>query len=526
MADFPVDFVIPYVNSMVKSWQDNYIKFCKENGYQDRLAALNNERFRDWGFLKYLFRGIDRNLPFIRKVFLLLQDEHQIPTWLKTEEVEIIYHKDFIPEKYLPTYNSTSIEMFLDKIPGLSEHFIYANDDIYAMKPMVAENFFSEDGLSVKIGFRQRMLKKPLLQFDLVCNTCFNMIQRKLIARDTTPNYLTPYHEFVPMIKSHVAKVNEMFWGEIEKGITPFRNVKNHNQYIYSYYEFFTKNTLQPDRDYIYYNMEDNAESVRKVIVEAPCDTLVLNDSEKTNVQLWGGNQDILTAFEYRWPGMSRFEFRPRVSICIPAYNAAQFIERCLSTIPKRDDVEVVIINDASQDNTLEVIDKLISSYPKFQILSCKQNMGVGFCRNVLMDRANGDYIFFLDSDDWLVTDEFVKVLDGILKEQNILTPKYIRNDGFSGYPNILRGCFIKKSYIGQVRHDPAIRCFEDVNFKNQLKQAKGGQIDEEKIDTILYHYDLPRKGSITWEHWKERGLAAYQRGADTWEKWFKGKPR
>ena len=525
MLNFPVDLVFPYVNSTVKTWQDEYINFCKTHGYEDRVKAFNNERYRDWGYLRYMFRGIDQNMPFVRKVFLILQDEDQAPAWLQQDQVEIVLHKDFIPEQFLPTYNSTTIEMFLDRIPGLAEHFIYANDDIYAMKPMMATDFFTPDG-KVKIGFRQRTLKAPLLQFDAVCNNCFNMVQRKLVLRDTTPNYLTPFHEFVPMIKSHVTKVNELFHNEIEKGITPFRAPTNHNQYIYSYYEFFTNNNDMPTRTYEYMNMENNVEQVKSILIEGKTNTLVLNDSEKTDVRLWAGNPDISLAFEYRWPKVSKFEERPKVTICIPMYNAAAYIERCINSIPKRSDVEIIIIDDASQDESLKLVDNLIRGWPKFQILQVRSNSGVGFCRNILIDRANGKYIFFLDSDDWLITEEFNKALDLVLKDQDILTPKYVRNDGFSGYPTILRGCFIKREYIGKVRHNAEQRCFEDVGFKRMLKESKGGILNEEQLDMVIYHYDLPRKGSVTWEHWKERGVAAYQHSLDTWEKWYRNKPR
>ena len=240
MINFPVDFVLPYVNCLSQKWQNTYIDFCKKNGYADRVKNFNPERYRDWGFFRYAFRGIEYNLPFINKIYLILQDEDQIPQWMKTDKIQIVYHKDFIPSEYLPTYNSTTIEMFLDKIPGLSEHFIYSNDDIYPLLKMQAEHFFTEDG-KVKIGFRERVLS-GYGQFDLVCCRCYNEVQLLTKFRDTTPQYLTPYHEFTPMIKSHLTKVNELFGDRIEKGISAFREPKNHNQYIYSYIDYKKKN--------------------------------------------------------------------------------------------------------------------------------------------------------------------------------------------------------------------------------------------------------------------------------------------
>ena len=523
MIDFPIDLVFPYVNSTSKKWQKTYVDFCRSNGYKQRINNFNSERYRDWGFLRYMFRGIDNNLKFIRKVFLILQAPDQIPEWLDQNSVEIVYHEDFIPKEYLPTYNSTTIEMFLDKIPGLSEHFIYANDDLYAMLPMSAEDFYTEDN-KVKIGFRQRQLK-DFMQFNVVCCNCFNQVQIAAGLRDVTPDYLTPFHEFMPMIKSHVTKIKELLGDRIYKGITPFRDAKNHNQYIYPYYELAIQNAVMPERTYAYINMEDKINDVTDIIMQKPTHTLVLNDNENTNVELWQGGAPVRKAFEATMFRMSRFEKKPRVTIAIPAYNAAEYIGACLDSIPVRDDIEVLVIDDCCTDNTQGILADKIKRFRKYGIFKMNQNSGVAACRNALLDLASGEYIFFLDSDDKINAEAFNKVIDTELKDQNILTSKYVRNDGFSGYPTILRGCFVKMSYIGNIRHDVGRRCFEDVDFKRRLTESHGGKLDETKSEEIVYLYNVPRIGSITWNYWKERGVQGYKNEAD-WEKWYSGRAR
>ena len=523
MIDFPIDLVFPYVNSTSKKWQKTYIDFCRNNGYKQRVNNFNSERYRDWGFLRYMFRGIENNLKFINKIYLILQAPDQIPEWLDQSSVEIVYHEDFIPKEYLPTYNSTTIEMFLDKIPGLSEHFIYANDDLYAMKPITAEDFFTEDG-KVKIGFRQRKLA-DLMQFNVVCCHCFNEIQLATLGRDTTPDYVTPFHEFMPMIKSHVTKTKELIGERLYRNITPFRDAKNHNQYIYPYYEFCTNNTVMPERTYAYINMENNIKEVTDIITSCSANTLVLNDNENTDIKLWGNGQSVHKAFETTMFKMSRFEYKPKVTIAIPVYNAQDYIADCLNSIPARNDIEIIIIDDCCTDNTLSVISGIINRFGKYGIFRTQQNSGVAFCRNALLNVANGEYIFFLDSDDKIDGDAFNRIVDNELKNQDILTPKYIRNDGFSGYPTILRGCFVKMSYIGNVRHDISRRCFEDVDFKARLKQSKGNVLNEERSDETVYLYNIPRIGSLTWEYWKSHGSQGYKSKED-WEKWYGGRAR
>ena len=106
-------------------------------------------RYRDYNTLKYLLRGIDKYLPWIRNLYIIVEQESQIPKWLNRDKVKIIYHKDIIPEKLLPTYNSGTIEMYLKNIPELSEYFIYGNDDMFPLSSMTKSDFFDEDGLPV-----------------------------------------------------------------------------------------------------------------------------------------------------------------------------------------------------------------------------------------------------------------------------------------------------------------------------------------------------------------------------------------
>ena len=105
------------------------------------------------------------------------------------------------------------------------------------------------------------------------------------------------------------------------------------------------------------------------------------------------------------------------------------------------------------------------------------------------------------------------------LRNQTILKCKHKRNDGHVWYPCVHRGDFIKKSFIGDTRH-PSKRCDEDAVFRKLLKQKFGYQ--EEKIDVIVYHYNEPRIGSLTWEHRKELGIRGYSGGVEEWEQEYK----
>ena len=133
-----IDIILPYVTYDDPEWLSTYSRFT--GSYTPK-----SNRFDNQDTLKYLFRGIDKYMPFIHSVILLVSGKGQVPSWLNTKKVRVVYHSDFIPTKYLPTFNSCTIECFLGDIPGLADKVIYFNDDIFPLNPMVAEDFFTGD---------------------------------------------------------------------------------------------------------------------------------------------------------------------------------------------------------------------------------------------------------------------------------------------------------------------------------------------------------------------------------------------
>ena len=201
-----------------------------------------------------------------------------------------------------------------------------------------------------------------------------------------------------------------------------------------------------------------------------------------------------------------------KVSILIPLYNQEELIKRCLDSIPERDDLEIIVVDDYSTDNSFNVVKE---NYPKVKLFKNNKNLGVGLTRNNLLQKAAGEYIFFLDSDDYLYTDNFSKALSK-LKNQIVLIPKYQRNDGVAHYPRVHRGDFLKRSFIKNILFKD-MRASEDWEFKLEVNKLSG--YIEEKIDIIVYHYNEPRVGSLTWEDRKRRKIPGYQAGIEEWEK-------
>lgn len=144
-----IDFVVTWVNGADKKWQSKRAKF--DSGLVSEAGMSSDKAYRDWGTFKYWFRGVEKFAPWVNKVYLVTDD--QVPTWLnlRHEKLEVIDHTDIIDAKYLPVFNSNAIEMNLHKIKGLSENFVYFNDDLYLTAPVAKTDFFSQ-GLPVDMA--------------------------------------------------------------------------------------------------------------------------------------------------------------------------------------------------------------------------------------------------------------------------------------------------------------------------------------------------------------------------------------
>lgn len=159
-----IDAVILWVNTDDEYWQKDYEKYSKiENRKTD-----GSIRYRDYGTLKYLFRGIEKNMSWVNKVHLILYSASQIPSWLNTncEKLEIHYHKEFIPINLLPTFNSNCIELYLHNIESLSEYYILFNDDQFVLNSLTSDLFVCDDKCVYSIE------EKPI-QFNLEQNSIF-----------------------------------------------------------------------------------------------------------------------------------------------------------------------------------------------------------------------------------------------------------------------------------------------------------------------------------------------------------------
>jgi len=233
-----IDFVITWVDMDDPKWQADFAKYSGKD--DNEKNSVSKARFRDYGFLKYWFRGVEKFAPWVRKIHFVTCG--QKPEWLDitNPKINLINHEDYIPKQFLPCFNSNVLEYHLHKIPGLSEHFVYFNDDFFITNK-VEQNRFFQNGLPCDIaafrlnsGMSQwaKMLKNNIR----IINQHFD--KQEIMQRDHSKwftkmydskarwnKFLKFYPKFVTLRTPHNAQsflksTFEEIWTVIEKELT------------------------------------------------------------------------------------------------------------------------------------------------------------------------------------------------------------------------------------------------------------------------------------------------------------------
>ena len=178
-----IDFVVTWVDGSDEKW------LKEKNKYKaDKNQDASNTRYRDYEIIKYFFRSVEKYAPWVNKIYFITWGH--VPKWLnsKNPKLVIVKHKDFIPKKYLPTFNSCAIELNMHRIKDLSETFVYFNDDIvlnnYTKEKDFFENGYPKDSavFNAIIPYGKSNFEHRLVNNSNLINRNFNMMS--VIKRD------------------------------------------------------------------------------------------------------------------------------------------------------------------------------------------------------------------------------------------------------------------------------------------------------------------------------------------------------
>lgn len=291
-----MDIVITYVNGLDPVWQKDYEQHTNQ--------PVLEKRFRDWGTLRYLFRGIETNMPFIRKVHLVVSHESQVPEWINRDEVHVVLHSDIIPKEYLPTFNCNPIEMHLHRIEGLDEEYLYFNDDMYPMLPCKSEDFFRE-GKGV-IGISRHLF--PSNMYKHICRNSDRLARRALGLRPAWA-FLRPQHICSPLLKSECEALYATIEQEIKHSLTRIRTKDDLNQYLFLDYMYLKGKIINQRQSKKHFSVGvASSHKLFDFIIHPTRKLACINDVQLTEERYVELRDNILSAFEQRFPKRSKFE--------------------------------------------------------------------------------------------------------------------------------------------------------------------------------------------------------------------------
>ncbi|MFF0223879.1 stealth family protein [Streptomyces sp. NPDC004629] len=214
---FPVDVVYTWVDGEEPQMR------AKRSRYQDRGTAeildkeTNASRYTSHDELKYSLRSLAMYADFVRHIYLVT--DGQKPHWLddRVPGITVVDHRDIFPPDVLPVFNSHAIETRLHHIPGLSEHYLYFNDDVFVGRRVTAEHFFHGSGLmKVPVSPLKIGIGKPHAE-ETATNSASKNVRRLLLekfGRMTTNNFM---HTPLPQQRGALTAIEELFAKDVRR---------------------------------------------------------------------------------------------------------------------------------------------------------------------------------------------------------------------------------------------------------------------------------------------------------------------
>ena len=310
MSEEKIDFVIAWVDGNDPLWQAEKAKYDNSAVMKDSNTTV---RYRDWDNLRYWFRSVEKFAPWVNIIHFITWGH--LPPWLNTAhpKLNIVNHRDYIPEKYLPTFSSHTIELNIHRIDGLSDKFVYFNDDMFITKPVTSEDFF-KDGLPCDtfglncIYFGRNSAGHFNGSNMEVINTEFENEKSKIMKRDFSKwfsvkngpknvmkSFLLAAWEWFPgfnydhlpsdLLKKTYEKVWDKYYNILDKTcMDKFRRESNVNQWLFKYWQFCEGNYKVRSYKFgkVFHIEEDNFESACRAITGQKYKMICINDTSDT----------------------------------------------------------------------------------------------------------------------------------------------------------------------------------------------------------------------------------------------------
>ncbi len=188
-----IDFVMIWVDGNDENWRNEKEKYSQN---KNKKSDSRNIRYRDWDNLKYWFRGVEKFAPWVNKIYFVTCGH--LPKWLNTNNPKLVCvkHSDYMPEEYLPTFSSHPIELNLHRINGLSEKFVYFNDDTFIINNVKPTDFFKDGKPCSTVVFQPATSSGEDELFISVKNNVNMIINRHFNKKEIVKKNLSKYLNF------------------------------------------------------------------------------------------------------------------------------------------------------------------------------------------------------------------------------------------------------------------------------------------------------------------------------------------
>lgn len=206
-----------------------------------------------------------------------------------------------------------------------------------------------------------------------------------------------------------------------------------------------------------------------------------------------------------------------KVSVIVPVYNTEKYLNRCLDSLVNQSlkEIEILVINDCSTDNSKNILDEYEKKYQNIKVFHNKTNKGIGYNRNLGIKKASGEFIGFIDSDDWVEKNMFEKMYNKakrdnldlvicnyfrkLMKEDELIdiecdfNIKYFDNTSLEKSPNLLLDIntapwnkLYKKELIENIKFPEDLKYEDAVFVMESLAEAKNIGMVEDKLNYYL----------------------------------------
>lgn len=332
-----IDFVLLWVDGNDPAWRKSFLTYLPESKRNDDAGE---SRYRDWGLLPYWFRGVEQFVPWVNKIHFVTCGHY--PKWLNRNhpKLNLVKHSDYIPSKWLPTFSANPIELNLHRIPELSDHFVYFNDDTFLINYTNPERFFRQGlpcdmavfdavaSFSVSNNFahivlnnvtaiNQHFKKWDVLRKDW--HKWFRLEYGYYLLRTFA---LLPWPYFVGFRDPHLpnaflkSTLNEVWetYGNLleETSAHKFRSLTDYTQWLFRYWQLVTGKfyPINVYRSSVYYPInEKTLPKIEDVILHQKRQIVVLNEETKgISVPFEECQKRIHAAFQQILPQKSSFE--------------------------------------------------------------------------------------------------------------------------------------------------------------------------------------------------------------------------